>query len=159
MLHAGKVPAEREENVLALIAALGSPQDLRMIFDLVLNDKTPMTRKTVLLEGLSQAMRQRQAKPSGELKTLDQLLEGKDDGVRAAAARLGGVWKLEALRASLERYATAPEAPLTVRQAVAEALVALGGPKSATILVEMTASTFPFQVRSLGVIQLAELDV
>src|SRR5207245_7597887 len=27
MLRAGKVPAEREENVLALIAALGTPQD------------------------------------------------------------------------------------------------------------------------------------
>src|SRR5205823_11599848 len=100
-----------------------------------------------------------QTKPAGDLKALEPLLAAKEEGVRAAAARLGGVWKLEVLRASLERQATAPEAPLTVRQAVAEALVALGGPKSAKILVEMTASAFPFKVRSLGVIQLAELDV
>ncbi len=159
MLRAGKVPAEREENVLALVAAMGSPQDLQMIFDLVLSEKTPLARKAVLLDGLAQAMRQQDAKPSGELKALDQLLEVKDDSVRVAAVRLGGVWKLESLRASLHRFATAPEAPLTVRQAIAEALVALGGPKSATTLVEMTASTFPFKVRSLGVIQLAELDV
>ena len=159
MLRAGKVPAEREENVLALVAALGSPQDLQMILDLVLSDKTPATRKTVLLEGLAQAMRQRAAKPAGDLKALEQLLTVKDDGVRAAAARLGGVWKLEALQMPLHQLATARDTPLPVRQAVAEALVGLGTPTSIATLAGVAGSTLPFEAQSLAVVHLAELDV
>ncbi len=57
LLRAGKVPREREENVLAIVAALGSPADLRLVFDQVLDEKTPAARKVVLLDGLAQAAR------------------------------------------------------------------------------------------------------
>src|SRR5206468_5165030 len=79
LVRAGKVPAEREENALALIAALGNPQELQMIFDLVQRDATPANRKTVLMEGLAQAMRQRSIRPSGDLNRLAALLASKED--------------------------------------------------------------------------------
>src|SRR5262249_39674963 len=134
LVRAGKVPADREENVLALIAALGNPQELQMIFDLVGRDVTSAKRKAVLLEGLAQAVRQRGVRPAGDLGNLAPLLSVKEEAVREAAARLAGLWKLESGRGRLSEIATASDTPLSVRRAACEALVGLAGRASAETL-------------------------
>jgi putative heme-binding domain-containing protein len=159
MLRAGKVPTEREENVLALIAALGSPQELRMVFDQVVSKNIPDKRKVILLEGLAQAMHSRKVKPAGELKDLVLLLIAEPDPVRIATMRLAGMWKLEEVRDPITWEALRKERAFAVRQAAAESLAGMGGPKSQQTFLAMTDKSLPFEVRSLGAIHLAPMDV
>src|SRR5207249_2618570 len=73
MVRAGRVPREREEEVLGLVATLGNPQDLALVLDLVLKEGTPAGRRTALLEGLARAARERRVRPAGDLGRIDTL--------------------------------------------------------------------------------------
>ncbi len=159
LLRAGKVPAEREENVLALIAALGSPQDLQMVLDLVMRGTTTAARKVVLLEGLIQATRQHQARPAGNLERVGQLFASTDDAVRSAAVRLAGWWMLSGLQDDVDNIALKTDQPLPVRRAAVEATVRLKGRKTIETLSMLAGRRYPFEVRSLGVAGLAEVSV
>src|SRR5262249_61117464 len=138
LVRAGKVPREREENVLTLIAALGSPQDLSLVLDLALREKTPNDRRTALLEGRAQAARQRKARPEGNLGRIGSLLASEDDALRASTARLAGLWQLEPLRPRLTEIATTKAISTTLRRAALESLVALGGKASRCALKQPT---------------------
>ncbi len=159
LVQKGKIPADSEEGVLGLIAALGEPGDLRLVFDLVLKDATPATRKTALLDGLAQAMRQRRVRPNGELTTLRPLFTRGEEGARAAALRLAGLWQVEALREGIVEQARARETPIALRQAAMDALVSLGDRKAVETLQEIidqrgTAA----EQRRLALVGLTALD-
>src|SRR5439155_24395817 len=128
----GKIPREREENVLAQIATLGAPQDLSMILDQVVDGDAalPTGRRAVLLFALEQAMRQRKARPAGDLGRVGRLLASGSQPVRVAAARLAGLWQVESLRPQLLEYARAATAGDALRQAAVEGLALLGGQAS-----------------------------
>jgi putative heme-binding domain-containing protein len=159
LVRAGKVPRGREENVLTLIAELGSPQDLALVLDLALEERTLASRKTALLEGLAQAARQRKVRPEGNLGRIGNLLASKDEALCASVARLVGLWHLEPLRPRLSELATAQPTSPAVRRAVLEALVALGGKASRDTLEQLTAAKQSAEVRRLAVVSLAGLDV
>src|SRR5205823_5335033 len=67
LTRAGKVPADREEAVLTVIAARGGPRELGMILEGVVSGKMPIERQESLLNALAQATRQRNVKPAGDL--------------------------------------------------------------------------------------------
>jgi putative heme-binding domain-containing protein len=159
LVRAGKVPREREENVLTLIAALGSPEDLSLVLDLALGEKTPNERRTALLEGLAQAARQRKARPEGNLGRIGNLLASEDDALRASTARLAGLWQLEPLRPRLTEIATAKTTRAPLRRAALESLVALGGKASRETIEQLTGEKQSPDVRRMAVVSLAELDV
>ncbi|MBI1917305.1 MAG: HEAT repeat domain-containing protein [Planctomycetes bacterium] len=159
LVRAGKVPRDREESVLTLIAALGSPQDLSLVLDLALAEKTADGRKTALLEGLAQAARQRKVRPDRDLGRIASLLASGDDALRASTARLAGLWRLEPLRPRLTEVAKEKQTSPTVRRAVLESLIALGGKASRDTLEQLTAAKQPAEVRRMAVVSLAELDV
>jgi putative heme-binding domain-containing protein len=158
LVRAGKVPRDREESALAVIAALGSPQDLTLVLDLVLKEGTAY-RKTALLLGLARAARQRKVRPAGDLNRIAGLLDSDNDALRSATVRLAGLWQLENLRPRLNEMATAKQTSVTVRQAVFESLVALGGKASQEMLEEVAGGKQPFEVRRVAAAALAELDV
>ncbi len=121
LVRANKVPAKGEEGVLTLIATLGSPHDLTLVAGRLLARETPASLRLGLLRALEESARQRQVKPEGDLSRLATLLQAKEgdstEPVRAGAARLAGVWKLEALRPQLTALARAAEtARVCVRQ-------------------------------------------
>src|SRR5262249_45377815 len=95
LLKAGKITAEREEGVLALVTALGGPAELDMVLDRALaGDRNSAARQTNLLAALEQATLQRSVRPSGDLGRLGKLLASESEPLRASAARLVGVWKV-----------------------------------------------------------------
>ncbi len=75
LAHAGKVPADREEAVLTVIATRGGPRELGMILDGVIGGKMPVERQESLLNALTQATRQRNVKPAGDLSQVGKLLD------------------------------------------------------------------------------------
>jgi putative heme-binding domain-containing protein len=160
LIRGGKVPKEREESVLAMIAALGGAQEMGMILDLVLARDVPdAARQANLLVALQQATQQRGVRPDGDLKRIAPLLDADSETVRAAAARAAGLWRIEALRPKLQEAARADKSSEAVRQAAFDGLMRLGGPASKNAFEELADPTQPLRVRRLAVIALAPLDV
>jgi putative heme-binding domain-containing protein len=159
LVRSGKVPAEREETVLTLIATLGTSQDLALVFDLVLRNATPAGRKAVLLDGLTRAARERNSRPAGDLGRLGGLLSSTDDAVRAGALRLAGLWRLGSLQPRVAETALAKDTPASVRQAAFDSLAALGDRPSVQALTQAAGAKFPLPVRGMAVAALATLDV
>jgi putative heme-binding domain-containing protein len=159
LVKAGKVPADREEGVLALIGALGGPAELAAVFAIAAKDSTPPGRRVSLLSALARAARQRGVRPAGRLDALGRLLACEDETVAAGAARLAGLWRLEALRGPLRERAFAPKTNDTLRQAAVNALGRLGGPLSRDTLDELAGERHPQRARALAITALASLDV
>ena len=160
LFRAGKVASERRENVLALIAELGGPAELGLLFD-ALTDKnaTDAGQQAMLLAALEQAARQRGVRPAGDPSRLARLLGDGDDAVRASALRTAGLWKLEALWPQLDECARAADTPEPVRRAALEGLAALGGLAARKTLEDLAREGQPLAVRTPAVIGMASVDV
>ncbi len=130
-LRKGHMPPESEAEALSLVASLGNPTDLSQMLDRALTpDATPELRATVLT-ALEQAVRKRNVQPAGDLQRIAPLLRSEAPPVRAATARLIGLWKLETVRPELVALAGNGNTPEGVRLAALDGLVAaLGGPLS-----------------------------
>jgi putative heme-binding domain-containing protein len=159
LVRSGQITPEREADVLGLLAAVGGPGELTLVFERTLagEAKQPGMR-AALLGALAEAAQQRKARPAGNLDRLRNLLEAADDPVRAAACRLAGLWKREALRPQLVRFAQAADTPIEVRRAALEGLSALGDPASKETLIRVAESNRPAAVRRLAVTALAGID-
>jgi putative heme-binding domain-containing protein len=159
LVRSGKVTGERADGVLTLVAGLGGPAELGLVFDRALGPGGP-GRRAALLGVLEQATRQRGVRPAGDLNRLDGLLTvGGDESDRTAAARLAGAWRLELARPGLADTARAEGTPEPLRRAAVEALAELGGPASRSALEELTSDDRTMSVRRLAVAALASLDL
>jgi putative heme-binding domain-containing protein len=161
LFRSGNIKDTNEvDRVLTLLAALGGPEELKMVFEQVCKraDFSP-DRQARLLATLDQAARERAARPAGDLGQLATLFNSKDDQVRGAAARLAGRWKLESLRPQLLELAQAEKSSETVRQAAMEGLVLLGGPQSRETLEHLAEKNQPRVVRGLAIVSLVAVDL
>jgi len=160
LVKAGKIPKEQEENVLTLVAALGGPQELALVFNLVTaRDSTPAGHRTRLLEALARAARQRGVRPAGDLSRVGTLLTSEDESLRSAAARIIGLWHMEALRGKLREFARAAKSSAEFRRAAIDGLARLGGKASRDTLVELAGGKQAFEVRMMAAIALAGVDL
>ena len=157
LMRAGKVSKDQEESVLTLLAGMGGPPDLALVFDRALATDLPATSRAKLLGALEQTARQRQAKPTGDLSRLRAALTSNDEAQRSSAAHLAGLWKLEPFRAALVVAACTDKSD-AVRQAAVEGIALLGGPASLEFLAELSRENLPIAVRRWAVIALAGLD-
>ncbi len=159
-LKAGKLPADAEQNIANLTAAIGDKDDAGAVLDLVLNAKGDMVgRQAMLLEPMLRAARERQLQPAGDLARLKPLIDQKDEPLRAEAIRLAGAWKVEALREDVAKIALAADTSDTVRLAAVEALADLKGPQSTELLQKMSDKANPPATRVIAVAGLAAIDL
>src|SRR5262249_38760741 len=155
LLKAGKITPEREEGVLALVTALGGTAELDMVLDRALaGDKNSAARQANLLVALEQATLQRGVRPSGDLARLGKVLVAESEPLRASAARLAGIWKVEALRPQLLELARAANTSERLRQATIDGLGSLGGEMSRQALDELSAKEQTPAVRRMAIVAL-----
>jgi putative heme-binding domain-containing protein len=160
LIQAGKVPRDREESVLTLIAEQGGPTELDMVLDLALAKVAAAPgRQASLLTALELAARRRGVRPAGDLNRAGKLLTSDTAVVRAAAARLAGLWQLEALRPQLIEYAGAADISESVRQAAFEGLALLGGSASREALEQLAGKDRSYSLRVQAVVALTALDL
>src|SRR5262249_27663196 len=118
LVKAGRVPADREESVLALIGRLGGPKEMALIFTMVVaRDATPAARRLTLLAALARAHQQRGVLPEGDLGRVGTLLSSENEALRATAARMVGQWKVESLAGKLQELAQDKKTSKPLRQA------------------------------------------
>jgi putative heme-binding domain-containing protein len=98
LARSGRIEGASRSEVLALVAELGGPDELAV----VLAERADLR----LLGALAEAAARRGVRPSGDLEgPLREILRSPRREVRDAAIRLGGAWKLEALRGEIEEAA------------------------------------------------------
>jgi putative heme-binding domain-containing protein len=159
MLEAGKVPADSQPGVLQILASLGDARAQARAWQNARHMKSlTHAQRTAILVALAEAARTRNARPTTELGDVESLFADPGADTGAAALRLAGAWKLDGLRAALNRWATDEQTEQPRRQAAVDALVELGGPPSIDALARIAAGKYPFAVRLDAVVGLTALD-
>ena len=155
----GKLPPARAESVLALAASLGGANELRLIFDIVLDGTQPVPLRARLLSLLTDAARQRNVRPAGDLAAVANLLDAPDDDLRCAAAGAAGVWKQEPLREKLVQLASNESTTVALRAAALAGLADLGGPASNAVFDKLSSSGPSPKTRVAAVVAWSGLDL
>lgn len=141
LYQSGRVPADRDESAMNLIAKLGGPDELAPLFGLVeRGEGLSSARRAALLAALVRAGRERGVVPSGDLSGLGRLLDNSDPEVRAAAASAVGAWKVSALQPRLVELARDVDADHSVRREVIVALLDLGDSESVRVVEELAGT-------------------
>jgi putative heme-binding domain-containing protein len=158
LVRSGRAGAS-ETGVLAFIATLGGPPELSMLLDRArAGSSRTIKERTQLLEALEKAARQRNVRPSGDLTRLLPLLKTEDEGLRIVAARLAGLWRLEAARPQLLELVRTVKTGDAECQAAIEGLTSLGGSASTLALVQLVGEEGQTARRRLALIALVRLD-
>jgi putative heme-binding domain-containing protein len=158
-LLADQIPEPQQEGALTMIAALGEPDDLALVFDLAVADgpATP-TRRASLLDALGRATTRRKVKPAADLARLGPLLDAPEEVRRASAARMAGLWQVEAARPKLEQIARAEATSDPLRRDSIDALAQFRGVETREFLDKLSAPDAPAKARPLALAALAGLD-
>jgi len=135
-LKAGKVAAEGRTEVAELIASVGGPDELAILFDTALAESTDNPTRAAILTALDRGVRRRNLKLRIDGARLLPLVDkATDSAVYFAALRLGGAMKTKALAPVLARSAH-PGAPPEIRLARIGLLGDLGDAEALRAIVE-----------------------
>ncbi len=163
LLESGRVPPDRQGQILEMICTRGEPDDLAVPFNLLSKPgalKPELQRKVIEL--LTDAATTRNVKPSGDLSPLAKLIDGpeaaKDRRLTAAAIRLAGVWKLAEVNDTVSKLAINDKANSSLRQAAIDALVAIGGTNNQKALEQLAAADKSTAIRIFAAAGLSRLD-
>ena len=160
LIQDDKIPADRVDGILSLIAQLGGAKELGTILDQVVDPKSPLppNRRAALLDSLVETSRLRKVLPAGDLARLSGLTGQPDPRFTAAVLRAGGAWKQEALRPAINGAALQADLPADVRSAAIDALAALGGDAGKATLAQIATSEKSLELRQRAIGAVALVD-
>lgn len=99
LLKSGRVPEERQPQILAKIGQLGTPSDLAFLLNRAATPKalSPPLRAKALDALVDASITRKGMKPEGDLSQIDAILElpDLDAASRTAAIRLLGLWRID----------------------------------------------------------------
>lgn len=144
---------------IELIGQTGNAALLNQLFELVVSDQldAPATKRA--LQALATAERLRKQRPSGNLDGIVRGLESSDAATRMATINLIGSWRLRSQTSRLAGLAGDETAAPADRQAAAEALAKIGGPRAAKQLHELVDSTTLPELKHALLFALARTDM
>lgn len=158
LIAEGKLPRDRQESVLLLIAGLGDGDQLRTVFDMAMNPDAPPAARAELLAALVKAARMRKVRPSGELAAIADLIDTDDEPLRSAAIDAAGAWQITGLRDRLIARASAEATTAAERRALLAAVAAMG-PDSTSAILSLCKSGNAAERRVAAIEALTALDV
>jgi putative heme-binding domain-containing protein len=120
----GKIPDADRQAALATIAKLGTPDQLRVVFDVVANPATPPAQAAALLGDLIDSHRRRRVVPTGDVSAIEKLVMSPDDACAARAIEATAAWDVAAATEELAGITESANRSAAVRSA---AIAALGG--------------------------------
>jgi putative heme-binding domain-containing protein len=164
LLQSGRLPKERQPQVVEMVVSRGEPDDLAYIFQQVLKDDafSPALRRQAI-GWLAEAAQVRKVQPSGDLNEIKQLFADdvaqRDPALIASAIELAGLWKLTAVRPQLQSLALEEKTPAELRRAAIKGLVSLGDKDSKQTIRELATTGNSLSVNLLAAAELASLDL
>ena len=136
----GKITDADRPAALSVIAKLGNPDQLRVVFDVVTNPATSPAQATALLGDLLDSHKRRHVAPTGDVAAIEKLVMSPDDGCATRAIEATAAWQVTAASEELAGIAESGSRSLEVRKAAITALGGLpGDPPRAALLKLCTA--------------------
>jgi putative heme-binding domain-containing protein len=158
-LAAGRTPPNEQGNVLDLIASVGGPEQVKVLYDVATADATDASLRAAALRAIDKSIRQRNVAPAGgDPAVFAPLLDAADENVRRAAMRLAGAWRAVDVTAALTKAAQAADTKPSVRQAAISSLADRGA-ANAEIIRGLDTADRPYDVRAMALVALSVLDV
>ena len=161
-LEKGDLSLERKESLLSLMTTLGGPNELAVVLDHILvKPRLPENRPAELLHRLVDASQRRNMRPAGDLTRIAALFDGESLGIRVAAIRAAGIWRIESLHDRIATVATSDDKGSSgpMRHAAFDALARFGGEKSRdTLKLVLTQNLVPGD-RTRTITALLQIDI
>jgi len=126
-LRAGGIPDADRPAALAVIARLGSPDEMRLAVDAATDPAAAPAQAAALLGDLLEAHRRRRATPAGDLAAVERLVASPDDGCATRAIEATAAWQVAGAADELTAVARAASRSRDVRIAAITALGAVPG--------------------------------
>lgn len=160
LYQSGRLPPERQPAVVEMICNRGNEQDLRVVFDRVVQPEgmAPALRLKAI-GWLTESARTRKVKPSGDLAGLGALVESQEAMLRLAAVRLAATWHVEGASPALRKIATEADSPPDLRQVAIAGLAAMGGDENRATLEQLAANGPPGTIRMEAIAAVAGYDL
>ena len=159
LLRGKEMAADETNRVLALVGALGGPQELSTVLDAILQEsEMPAEHRANLLLGLVQASQGRNLRPAGDLQRLDQLIRHPDESLRVAAIRAAGAWRVNALEEAIVGLAVGFDSPQVTELAI-ESLGLLGTSRSVQALRKMALGSDDAHRRAQAIASLSQANL
>jgi putative heme-binding domain-containing protein len=159
LLESGRVPPERQGQIVEMICSRGEAADLSVVFQrLLADDGFPPAMRVRAAELLADAATTRKVKPAGNLSAISAAFAASDRDLQLAAIRLAAVWKLASVGEPLRKLAADDRASDKLRQAAIDGLVSLGDAASKQSLETLASSGETTHIKLLAAAGLARLD-
>ena len=163
LLQSGRLPKERQPQVVEMVINRGSPDDLAYIFEQTIKDDgfAPAIRRQALAQ-LADAAKVRKVQPSGDLSAIKKLLAAeaaKDPALVASAIELAGLWKVPDVGPQFQQLAANPKTPADVRTAAIKSLVTIGDAASKKVIRDLATTGDDLQLKLLAAAELTALDM
>ncbi len=153
------IPNDGNGPWIDLIAKAGSQEHLDQLLNKTVARDFTDTAAIKALGALNEAARLRKLAPASDKARINALFDHPAEGVRAAALRLAGVWKLGAFTGTILSVAAKSETPSAVRNAAIQSLRDLGGNEAVAGLTQLAAANQQFPVRAEAIKALAATDL
>jgi putative heme-binding domain-containing protein len=144
---------------IELIGQAGSQKELQRLFEQVSSGGFDNDASVRALNALSDAAKQRDAKPSGDLNEVGKLFGNSDEKIRKAALKLAGTWKRNELTDQMLAIATDKKSTEGTKRAAFDGLREIGGKDVVTKLLPFASRESETAVRRGAVMALAGLDM
>ena len=159
VLSENPLPKDGSGPWIDLIAKAGSREHLDQLLARIVDDELTETGMLKALNAFGEAERLRQLSPSRDKAKISGLFGHSNAGIRAAALRLAGQWKLKEFVNELLAVAGKSETPAPVRNAAFQSLRELGGEAAVMGLAELAAQDHQIATRREAVKALSSLDL
>src|SRR5262245_35302157 len=142
LLQSGRLPKERQPQVLEMVCRRGGPKELAYVFEQALKpDAYDAELRKKILAWLADAAATRKIKPDGDLSAIGALMNAdataKDRALPLAAVRLASLWKVEALTDQLAALARNHNIEPRLRHAAIAGLADVGNAPAKEALSEL----------------------
>lgn len=160
LLKSGRVPEDRQPQVVSKIGQLGSAEDLRFLYDKALTDDgfAPAVRVKALETLAEAALTRKGLKPNESLASVTKLITQENPTpLRLAAIHLIGLWKQTEAIGLLSSLALDDKNAVAIRHAAFGALGMMGEP-ARSILDGTEIAKKPKAIQALACAALAKVD-
>ena len=141
--NAGTIADADRPAALAAIAKLGTPDNLRVVFDLVTNAATSPAQAATMLGDLLDAHRRRRIVPAGDVAAIEKLVTSPDDTCATRAIEATAAWQVTAATEELAGIAESDSRSVAVRRAAVAALGGLPGDPARAALLKLCSGSAP----------------
>lgn len=136
LMQEDKLVAEEMAEVLSAAGAAMDGKSAAQLANLIAGT-ADLAKQNAMLDALIQAAETRKVVPEGAAERGKIWLAAESPSVVARAARLVGLWKVEAERGRLADWLRAAETPAEIRAAAVKGLAAMGGVASRDLFDEL----------------------